>query len=322
VVAVCPDCNSGLGFSGKKYVCHKCGKEISKYDVEVERDIVELLNEIKVAYRNEIRYRLEKKYPFHTVTDYAIKRLEEKKAYNKNLYLKRTNLPGRRKVTSGWRNVFYRLPNIEDYKELIPIMSKKLALSAFVFSMSSDAGFYAQYLWRKAFEELGYEIVDEDVNKFEGRKPTINGNIDFIARKNDSPPFGVEVKNGLDYADDLGKKFQIAVELGTIPVFVVRKVSPNVYTNIRKYGGLVKIYETAIFDMEYSSLIEQCKNVLGLPLISLEKITKNTLEHIEMILNYGIEHQSDLKRRNQIYIKKIREHRAKLRALNSELRFI
>jgi hypothetical protein len=311
-----------MGFSGDEYFCCQCKKKLSKYDVEAERDIVECLKEVKVAYRNELRYRLEKKYPFHTVVDYAIKRLEEKKAYNDGLFIKRTNLPGRRKSSSGTPNVFYKLPNKANYGDLLSIMKKKMALSAFVFGLSSDAGFYAQYLWKSAFEELGYEILKEDAREFQGNEATIGGNIDFIAKRDDSPYFGVEVKNGLDYPDDLGKKFQIAVELDTIPVLVVRKVNPTVYGNIRKYGGLVKIYETAIYDKEYSSLIEECKDVLGLPLISLEKITEGTLKHIESILNYGIENRSILKEKNEDFLKKIHNHRQRLRALDSELRFI
>ena len=61
---------------------------VSPYDINAELDIVKLLSQERVAYKNEIKYRLEKRY-FHTVTDYAVNRLENGKAYNQSLKIER-----------------------------------------------------------------------------------------------------------------------------------------------------------------------------------------------------------------------------------------
>lgn len=156
---------------------------------------------------------------------------------------------------------------------MIPLMKRKMELSTFIFELSSPAGFHAQYLWRDLFIDLGYSIEAEDTNEFKGRKASIGGDIDFIAKK-DGIFFGVEVKNSLEYPNDLGKKVQIAIELGTLPVMIVRRVTWEVYQNLKKYGVLTKIYETSIFPQTYEQVIVQCKETLGLPVIALDKITE------------------------------------------------
>lgn len=298
------------------------GVSPSKYDVEVENAIVELLSKVKVAFKNEIKYRLEKDGYIHTVTDYAVYRLEHGKAYNQQLRIKRTGLPGRPSTKgSGEASVFYHLPS-ESYSDLLQLMREKVALSAFISNMSRVAGFHAQELWKKAFLDLGYQLKSEqDVRKFEGKEATVNNTIDFIVEK-DGVRFGVEVKNDLEYPKDLDKKFQVAVELGVIPVFVVRRITPTTYKNIRKYGGLVKIYETAIYPAAYADTVKRCAETLGYPVIALDEITKKTKEHLERkVMAEGFRDPEEKIKLNQEWLEEVRRYRESLEKLSRELSF-
>lgn len=323
---ICPICGENAGLAeheGKLYyVCPKSDWQVSKYNVDAEQEIVDLLRNVKVAYRNEIRYRLEKRFPFHSMTEYAIRRLVAGKAYIQGLAIKTTNLPGRRSSCASNPNVFYKLLEEKSNSHLNDIMREKLALSTFVTEMSREAGFHAQTLWREAFKYLGYEIISENASENAGRKASVEGNIDFIAEK-DGLQFGVEVKNELSYPDDLAKKFQIAVELGTIPVFVVRKVSPTAYQNLKKFGALVKIYETAIFNLEYEPMVKRCVDILGYPLIALDEVSSKTVKHLEdKVLSFGHQNADMLAKRNADFLKKVLGYRRMLKVLDKELKFI
>jgi hypothetical protein len=322
---ICPICgeNASLGEREGKlyYVCPKSDWQVSKYNVDVEQEIVDLLRNVKVAYRNEIRYRLEKRFPFHSMTEYAIRRLAAGKAYTRGLAVKTTNLPGRRSSSASNPNVFYKLTDEKSNSHLNDIMREKLALSTFVTEISREAGFHAQALWRDAFKSLGYEIIKENASENAGRKASIEGNIDFIAEKA-GLQFGVEVKNELSYPDDLAKKFQIAAELGTIPVFVVRKVSPTAYQNLKKFGALVKIYETAIFNLEYEPMVKRCISVLGYPLIALDEVSSKTVKHLEdKVLGFGHQNAGALAERNFDFLNKMLGYGRMLKVLDRELKF-
>ena len=301
------------------FTCTACNWEVSSFDVNVEQRIMRIVEREQVAYRNEFRYRLEREF-FHTVTDYALRRLDEGKAYSEGLKLARTGLPGRRSIAQGTPNVFYKA-TATDYPPLLPIMKKKLELSEFVSEMAGCAGFHAQYLWRDAFADLGYRILKEDVSEFEGKKVE-GGDIDFVAEK-DGVRFGVEVKNGLEYPNDLGNKVRVAIELGTIPVMVVRRVAWDVYANLKKYGVLTKIYETCIMPSSYESVVAECVEVLGMPLIALDAISGKTRRHLEeKVMWDSLEKVEFLKGKNKTYLTAVNEQRRRLEALNKELRFI
>jgi len=294
----------------------------SQYDLNVEKAIVELLADVKVAFKNEIKYRLEAKGFIHTVTDYAVYRLEQGKAYNQGLKIERKGLPGRPSAKGmAEASAFFHLPG-ESYDRLLPIMRRKAVLSAFVSNMSRVAGFHAQEIWKAAFLNLGYELRSrQDVREFEGRVASVNNTIDFIVEKN-GVRFGVEVKNDLEYPKDLDKKFQVSVELGVIPVFVVRQVTPTCYKNIRNAGGLVKIYETSIYAAAYSDVVNECIEELGYPLIALDGITRKTKQHLEnSVMCEGFRAEGQLKVMNGEWLRRVQVYRSRLERLSKELSF-
>jgi hypothetical protein len=293
----------------------------SRYDVEAEKAIVDLLKQTKVAFKSEIRYRLEKRFPYHTVTDYAVDRLAKGVSYT-GLSIIRQGLPGRPKIrVPREAKAFFHLPGIS-YREVLPLMRQKALLSAFISSVASHAGFWAQELWKRAFESLGYNVVsDQDVREFRGKTTSINNTIDFIVEKK-GVLFGVEVKNDLTHPTDLDKKFQVAVELDVIPVFVVRHVTPTAYKNIKRYGGLVKIYETSIFPTAYIETVDKCRRVLGYPIIALDEISEKTKLHLEnKVMPDGFSDPDRLKGLNRQFLQEIKSYKQRLERLGRELTF-
>lgn len=259
-----------------------------RYDDPCGMAIKALLDDINVGFDREMRYRLEKDF-FHDVTGYIIRRL------NENGQILRTGLRGRRIPV-----VFYRLPET-DYTYIIGLMKTKVRLSNFLSENSSEAGYFAQYLWELAFQDLGFEILGRETRMFRGRETRLGGDLDFIAQK-DGLTYGVEVKNSLSYPDDLCWKFRIAVDLGIIPLFIARWISKTQFYMVHKYGGLVKLYETSIYPRKYSEIIEQCKHALGFPLIALDSITERPKRHLRKIHTIALDETDKLRLANQRFL--------------------
>lgn len=252
--------------------------KLSKWDIAAEKGVVTILEAEGVAFRNEFRYRLENPSLYqldveraieHSRADAAIKRLERKGVITTTGPLGR-----KRRFAGGPRtNLFYRLIDTPFSRALQDLMRKKIDLSYAIFSLSSYAGFYAQGLWLKAFRDLNFDIPGIDVNELEDKRASIGEDIDFVAEK-EGLRFGVEVKNRLSYPPDFKEKFQVAAELGTIPFFVVRRLPSSTFNWINERGGLIKIYETAIHSPDFKSKIDECRDILGYPLITLNEISE------------------------------------------------
>lgn len=148
-------------------------------------------------------------------------------------------------------------------------------------------GFYAQGLWVEAINSLGYNILVQNTNEFRKVKATTPGDIDIIIEK-DGDFFGVEIKNGLSYPNDIKNKFCIAVELGLFPIIIARNFSFNDRIWINTNGGIFKIYQTAIFNPSFKSTFNGGLELLGYPVIFLEHIDDNVKNHLEKIIHNAI----------------------------------
>lgn len=224
--------------------------------------------ELQVAFDREIRYRLEAQFP-HDITGEAIRKLKEDRK------IKITNIPGRR-GTGDMPNIFYCLPN-SNYNSLIPLMHKKLDLSIFITGTSSAMGRHAELAWWRAFKRNNWNIYPtsesdlKGVNEYKGRKSTINNNIEYVAEK-DGIEYGIEVKNGLNYPDDLYWKFTVATELETIPLIISRWLNPAQVPLIEGLGGTQIVYKDSIYSTTYKSMIEEARTILGTPVIAMDEI--------------------------------------------------
>lgn len=134
-----------------------------------------------VAYDREIRYRLESQFP-HDIIGEAIRQLKDSGD------IKPTAVPGRRGA-ADMPNIFYRLPG-SDYRELVPIMHRKLDLSIFVVGVGREMGRHAELAWWRAFNRNSWNLHPSNeaefkgVNQYKGRHASTDHDIDFIAEKN------------------------------------------------------------------------------------------------------------------------------------------
>jgi hypothetical protein len=223
---------------------------------------------ILVAYDRELRYRLETRFPHDDVGE-ALRRLKNEGE------LKPTSVPGRRGA-GDMPNVFYRLPDTI-YKDILPIMEKKLDLSVFVTGVSRDIGRHAELAWWRAFKKNGWDVYPPSenefggVNAYKGRHTSTGHDIEFIATK-DNIEYGVEVKNGLNYPNDLYWKLRVAAELETIPLVIARWLNPAQIPLIKKVGGEYIIYKDAIYPTTYQPIIQEIKKHLGLPIEARDRV--------------------------------------------------
>lgn len=274
---------------------------LSKYDIAAEKGVINVLKVEGVAFRNELRYRLERPHlyqvgvPFllHNTIDAAIKRLEKRKE------IVATDIRGRKRKTTGRKPLlFYRLSSTP-YNKLIQERIKiKRDCSTFVLALSSYAGFYAQKLWVEVFRQLGFDIHGEDRDEFEGNRASVEGDIDIIVER-DGVVFGVEVKNGLSYPTNIRRKFRIAAELKTIPFFVARALSWGDRKWLPAYGGLMKLYDVSIFSHDCPKKVKECIKILGYPIMAIDRVSEHVVGHLNGVVSLGFA--------------KLEEYRGKLR---------
>ena len=265
--------------------------ELNEYDFAAEEAIINLLKSEGVAFRNEFRYRLERPSPYseevefllHHVIDRAISRMEE------NGEIKPTNLRGRRGMGAKHMPLlFYRLEGSDYSRALQDAIRKKRDCSHFITGLSSYAGFYAQKLWIDSIKKTDCTVHAEDVYKFDDKEAETSGDIDAIIEK-DGYYFGIEIKNKFPYPDDINNKFLIAAELDTIPVIVARTISYGDRKKITNNGGLIKIYETAIFPKDICvNKMKESIEVLRYPIILTDKIDDHVMRDFIKIIEYGI----------------------------------
>ena len=253
----------------------KTSKKESKIH-EAAKRVLEVLEEVEVAFNRELRYRLESEFP-HDVVGHAIEKLR------KEGKIKQYGVPGR-KGAEDMPNVFYALPG-KDYRSLLPKAKEKLELAAVIHWISSSMGRYAEEVWFEAFKERGWEVYPSTVEsigrvrEFKGRealKDTRVG-IDFIVEK-DGVAYGVEVKNRLPYPDDLFEKILVAVDLDLVPLIIARWLNPSQVRAIRELGGFYVIYKTAIYSPTYKEIVDKAVKILGYPIECRERIDDSYFE--------------------------------------------
>jgi len=228
-----------------------------------------LEGDVMVGYDRELRYRLEEDFP-HDVVGKAVRQLMESRE------LRRTSLPGRRRM-GGAINAFYCLPGSSYSRQFLDLMRKKLDLSVFITGVAPAMGTHAELAWWRAFVRNGWKVYPESeselggVNSYKGRKCSVSNDIDFVARKGEVE-YGVEVKNGLSYPDDLYWKFVVSIELGLIPLVIARWLNPGQVPLIEDLGGGKVVYKLGMYSTTYRSMVEQVREVLCSPIEARDEV--------------------------------------------------
>lgn len=274
------------------------------FDETAEEAIINLLKKDGVVYRNEFRYRLEKPSPYseqedkllHGVISRKLDDLEERKI------IQTTDLRGRRRKDSALKPLlFYRLKESGYTTAIQDLIKVKRDCSQFLSGISSYAGFYAQGLWKKALDKRNITVLAEDVNDFEGNETSSKRDIDLLIEYKGCN-FGIEVKNTFSYPKDIKNKYRIAAELDVVPIIVARTLSYGDRKYITSYGGLIKLYEVAIFPDICKKKMNEIVQYLKYPLMIIDEIDDHVVDNLVSRLDYGVARYDYLlnKVRNQL----------------------
>jgi hypothetical protein len=259
--------------------------EQDKYTENALDPIEEIVATQRVVTEREVKVRLEDKF-FPWVTGRALKLLVETGRVVKQ------GLSGRRGRIET-KN-FYSLPDFK-YDEIVGEMREKRGVSKEVNSLLTGhaaATYFAEDLFERAFASLGFEIVDRDASEYKGRKVTaVSGkeppNLDFILER-DKVTYGADVKNWIRFEagtrNEVISKVNLALQLKIVPFIVARYVDKStIYNAIIMKGGICYPYRTLIFSPDFDSLARKANQLLGYPVLALDRLPTYKLERIESL---------------------------------------
>jgi hypothetical protein len=266
----------------------------SDYPEPLERDeytenamvaVEEVIATQRVVTGREVKVRLEDKF-FPWVTGRALESMVE------NGRIVKVGLPGRkgRKFTKN----FYTLPDF-DYNDIVGEIQEKRSVSMEVNAMltgHAPATFFAEDLFERAFNSLGFEIVKRDASEYNGRKVTsVEGkqppNLDFILRR-DGVVYGVDVKNWIRYEFNTRKevilKVSLALQLQIAPFIIARYVDKDaIYTEVISKGGICYPYRTLLFSPNFASLARRANSLLGYPTMALDRLPTFKVQRVDFL---------------------------------------
>jgi hypothetical protein len=201
----------------------------------------------------------------------------------------RVGYPGRRRRT--YTKDFYTLPDFK-YDDILGQIEQKRRVSAEVNAMltgHAPATFFAEDLFERAFNSLGFEILDRDASQYKGKKvQSVEGkeppNLDFILTR-DSIVYGVDIKNWIRYEyntrEEVISKTSLALQLGITPFIIARYVDKDtMYTQVIVKGGLCYPFRTLLFSPDYSSVADLANSVLGYPTVAMERLPKHKVDWV------------------------------------------
>jgi len=260
-------------------------EERDEYTENAMAAIEEVIATQRVVTGREVKVRLEDKF-FPWVTGRALESMVE------NGQIVKLGLPGRRgrRVTKN----FYTLP-VFNYNDILGEMQEKRSVSTEVNAMltgHAPATFFAEDLFERAFNSLGFEIVGRDASEYKGKtvvavKGKESPNLDFILER-DGMVYGVDVKNWIRYEYNTRYevifKVKLALQLRIVPFIIARYADKDtIYTEIISKGGICYPYKTLLFSPNFASLARQANSLLGYPTIALDKLPPFKVERIDFL---------------------------------------
>jgi len=257
--------------------------------------IEELISEQRVVTEREVKVRLEDRF-FPWVTGRALRKMVEK-----GMILQQ-GLAGRR----GRMEIknFYSLPDLK-YDDIIGLMREKKAVAREVNAMltgPAPATYFAEDLFERAFQTLGFEIIDRDASYYEGFRVTrvkgkVPPNIDFVIKR-DKVTYGADIKNWLRYEvdtrEEIRSKVNVALQLNVVPFVIARYADKaTIFKDVIEKGEICYPYKTLIFPPDLDSLAIKASRVLGYPVIALDRLPLYKMKHIDFLhRNYLSKHEA------------------------------
>jgi len=115
-------------------------------------------------------------------------------------------------------------------------------------TISKAAGDYAEILFSFWHRSLGFTIVAQNSNAYEGRIWTETGHdLDYIIEK-DGLGYGVEIKNTFPYIEDseFSIKSKMCEYLQIYPLFILRNAPSTQIDDIRGHGLILRFKTKAL----------------------------------------------------------------------------
>jgi hypothetical protein len=265
-----------------------------KYFEAAKEDIEGLIAEHRVVTERELKVRLENKY-FPWVTNRALDALVNSgRVIPQGL----SGRPGRLETKK-----FFSLPNFA-YDDIVGDMRQKKVISKEINAQltgHAPATYYAEDLFERAFQAIGFEILGRNASEYKGRK--VNGisgkeppNLDFIIRR-DKVVYGVDIKNWIRYEyvtrREVEFKFELAKQLNIIPFIIARYIDKSfVFQGIIERGGICYPYKDLILSPYADRLARAANQVLGYPVIALDRLPTYKIERILFIHNRFLQRKS------------------------------
>ncbi len=258
---------------------------VDEYFEAAKEAIEGLIAEHRVVTERELKVRLEDKF-FPWVTKRALNDLVEA---GRVVPMGLAGRPGRMETKK-----FFSLPNFL-YDDIVGEMREKKAISKEINAQltgQAPATYFAEDIFERAFQALGFEIIDRNASEYKGKK--VEGtlgkeppNLDFVLKR-DKVVYGVDIKNWIRYEyvtrNEVRFKFNLAKQLGIVPFIIARYIDKSfIFQGIIEQGGICYPFKDLILSPYNAGLARAANQVLGYPVIALDRLPTYKMERILFI---------------------------------------
>lgn len=171
-------------------------------------------------------------------------------------------------------DVRYYKRNIKERLEIIAKYSAPVITKAI--------GNWGEFLSEMMFRLNGFKIVGRNTNRYRNKVWTkTDENLDFILEKDDIP-YGVEIKNTLDYMeyDEFTNKLNMCKELGLIPLWILRNAPEVQFNTMKANNGLIIAFKSQIYPFGHEDLVERVWKLMRLPVCVKSEMPPKTLNSL------------------------------------------
>lgn len=148
-------------------------------------------------------------------------------------------------------------------------------------------GKWCEKLVEYMFRLNGFEILETDENKFQGKKWTkTRENLDFIIGK-DYIAYGVEVKNTLPYMerDEFSNKIEMCKHLGLVPLWILRNAPEVQFNTMKANSGFILAFKSQIYPYGQEPLTKEIWQRMRLPVTVRGEMPPKTANSLNWLHN-------------------------------------
>ncbi|MFQ5822330.1 MAG: hypothetical protein ACE5I5_20335 [Candidatus Heimdallarchaeota archaeon] len=151
-------------------------------------------------------------------------------------------------------------------------------------------GQWCEKLVEYMFKLNGFEILEREENKFQGKEWTkTKENLDFIVGK-DYIAYGVEVKNTLPYMeiDEFSNKLEMCKYLGLIPLWILRNAPEVQFNTMKANSGFILPFKSQIYPYGQEPLTKEIWQKMRLPVTVKAEMPQKIVKSLNWFHNQNI----------------------------------